>query len=106
MTSPTWVSTRAPLIPALLNPASGTATRALNVLQSDSRFQVRELDAMHIADAVRAEALVGTRRLLVSGGDGTLAAALAGAAGTALEVAILPGGTLNHFARDLGLPHN
>lgn len=30
--------------------------------------------------------------------------ALAAAAGTTLEVAILPGGTLNHFARDHGLP--
>jgi diacylglycerol kinase family enzyme len=40
----------------------------------------------------------------VSGGDGTVAQAVAAAAGTPLEVAVLPGGTLNHFARDLGLP--
>ena len=106
MTSSPQVTTGIHPIPALLNPTSGNATRALNVLQADSRFRVRELYAAHIADAVRAEALVGTRRLLVCGGDGTLAAALAGAAGTTLEIAILPGGTLNHFARDIGLPND
>lgn len=93
-------------MPALLNPGSGSANRALKVLRADSRFRVRELDAVHIADAVRAEALVGTSRILVCGGDGTLATALGAAAGTALEIAILPSGTLNHFAHDLGLPHD
>jgi diacylglycerol kinase family enzyme len=106
MTSAAVVTTRTRPIPALLNPASGSAARALDVLQVDSRFQVRALDAQHLADAVRVEALTGTRRMLVCGGDGTLAAALAAAAGTALEIAVLPGGTLNHFARDIGLPHN
>ena len=76
------------------------------MLRSDSRFEIRELDPLDIADAVRAEALAGTPRLLVCGGDGTLCTALAAAAGTTLDIAILPGGTLNHFAHDLGLPFN
>lgn len=104
MTSRAVAPTKTRPMPALLNPGSGSAGRALKVLRADSRFHVRELDAAHIADAVNAEALIGTPRLLVCGGDGTLAAALAAAAGTSLEIAILPGGTLNHFARDLGLP--
>jgi diacylglycerol kinase family enzyme len=33
-----------------------------------------------------------------------LSAALGAAAGTALEIAVFPGGTLNHFARDAGIP--
>jgi diacylglycerol kinase family enzyme len=106
VTSPGRVTAGTRPIPALLNPGSGSAARVLDVLQSDSRFRLRELDAVHIGDAVRAEALGGTPRLLVCGGDGTIAVALAAAAGTALEIAILPGGTLNHFARDFGLPHN
>jgi diacylglycerol kinase family enzyme len=57
-----------------------------------------------IADAVRTEARRGTPRLLVCGGDGTLSAAMGAAAGTALEIAVFPGGTLNHFARDIGVP--
>lgn len=91
-------------IPALLNPDSGSAARARAALDADARFRVLELEAARVADVVRAEASRGTRRLLVSGGDGTLSAALGAAAGTALEIAVFPGGTLNHFARDAGIP--
>jgi len=45
----------------------------------------------------------GARRILVAGGDGTIATAAAALLGTDTELAILPGGTLNHFARDLGI---
>jgi diacylglycerol kinase family enzyme len=91
-------------IPALLNPNSGSAARARAALTADARFRVLELEPAHFADAVRMELSRGTPRLLVSGGDGTLSAALGAAAGTALEVAVFPGGTLNHFARDAGIP--
>jgi diacylglycerol kinase family enzyme len=91
-------------IPALLNPDSGSAARARAALDADGRFQVHELRPADIADAVRAEVSRGTPRVLVSGGDGTLSAALGAAAGTALEIAVFPGGTLNHFARDAGIP--
>ena len=91
-------------IPALLNPRSGSAARARAALNADARFRVLELEPARVADAVRAEVRRGTPRLLVSGGDGTLSAALGAAAGTALEIAVFPGGTLNHFARDAGIP--
>lgn len=91
-------------IPALLNPDSGSAPRARAALSADARFRVLELKPGHVADAVRAEASRGTPRLLISGGDGTLSAALGAAVGTALEIAVFPGGTLNHFARDAGIP--
>ena len=91
-------------MPALLNPRSGSAARVRAALRSDSRFDLRELQGVAIADAVRTEALCGTPRLLVCGGDGTLCTALAAAAGTPIEIAIVPGGTLNHFAHDLGIP--
>jgi len=91
-------------IPVILNPDSGSAVRARAALASDTRFRVRELAPGRIAAAVRAEARRGTPRLLVSGGDGTLCAAIGAAAGTGMEIAVFPGGTLNHFARDLGIP--
>jgi YegS/Rv2252/BmrU family lipid kinase len=42
--------------------------------------------------------------LIVGGGDGTISAAASALAGTDTLLGILPLGTLNHFARDLGLP--
>ena len=42
--------------------------------------------------------------LIVGGGDGTLSAAAGGLADTGTSLGILPLGTLNHFARDLGIP--
>jgi diacylglycerol kinase family enzyme len=91
---------------ALLNPNAGSAQRARAALQSDPRFYICEREPSEIADSVRAEALRGSTRLLVCGGDGTLSTAFGAAAGTSLELAILPGGTLNHFARDFGVPVN
>jgi YegS/Rv2252/BmrU family lipid kinase len=44
--------------------------------------------------------------LIVGGGDGTISAAAAALAGTDTKLAVLPLGTLNHFARDLGIPND
>jgi diacylglycerol kinase family enzyme len=91
-------------IPAFVNPKSGSAERALAALQADPRFEAHAIDPATLADRVRGEAAKGTPRVLVSGGDGTIAQGAGAAAGTATELAVLPGGTLNHFARDFGLP--
>jgi len=91
-------------IPALVNPRSGTARKAISALQLDARFALREIPPREIADAIRVEAAKRTSRVLVCGGDGTVATALGAAAGTTLDVAVFPSGTLNHFARDIRLP--
>src|SRR6185503_20461620 len=91
-------------MPVLLNPNAGSAARARAALCTDPRFRVREVNPANIADAVREEAVQGTPRLLICGGDGTLSAAVGAAAGTALEIAAFPGGTLNHFACDFDIP--
>jgi YegS/Rv2252/BmrU family lipid kinase len=57
------------------------------------------------ADA-RCRAIVerGDPLLVVGGGDGTIGAAAGALADSATRLGILPLGTLNHFARDLGIP--
>ena len=45
----------------------------------------------------------GTRALGVWGGDGTVGTAAAAAVERSLPLLALPGGTLNHFARDAGI---
>jgi len=89
-------------IPAFVNPGGGSADAARAALGADARFALREVEPRALGAAMRAAA--GHRRVLVSGGDGTVAAAAAVAAETGQELAVLPGGTLNHFAVDLGLP--
>ena len=56
--------------------------------------------------AVRCKALVerGDELIVVGGGDGTISAAASVLVGTETMLGILPLGTLNHFARDLGIP--
>src|SRR5215217_5373683 len=54
----------------------------------------------------RAVAERGDDMLVVGGGDGTISAAASALIGTETLLGILPLGTLNHFARDLGIPTN
>jgi YegS/Rv2252/BmrU family lipid kinase len=56
--------------------------------------------------AVRCKAIAerGDELLIVGGGDGTISAAASALVGTKTKLGILPLGTLNHFARDLGIP--
>jgi diacylglycerol kinase family enzyme len=84
------------------------AKRRPRRLGRDARFEPREAAPDEIPELIRAAASSagrgGRQRVLVCGGDGTIAAAIGAAAGTALELGVLPAGTLNHFARDYGLP--
>ncbi len=56
--------------------------------------------AAKIADAIAQGADV----IVAGGGDGTVSAVAAALAGGDIALGILPLGTLNHFAKDLGLP--
>ena len=61
-------------------------------------------DGGQVAKHVRAATKQGANRIIIGGGDGTVSSAAGALAGTKVALGILPLGTLNHFARDLGIP--
>ena len=93
-------------IPAFINAKAGTADDARIALSGNTAFDVRELSPDELAPAIGSAIDAGATRVLVAGGDGTIATAAAAlrSRDDACELAILPGGTLNHFATDLGIP--
>ena len=76
----------------------------LEVLRADARFIVHETEPADLAGEIEKLRAEGARRIGVSGGDGTVAAAAAALVDTDTELAVIPGGTLNHLARDNGIP--
>jgi diacylglycerol kinase family enzyme len=91
-------------IPAFVNSEAGTADHACEALAKESTFKVERIAPADLAPRVRKAIESGARRILIAGGDGTIATAARELRGKSCELAILPAGTLNHFAQDLGLP--
>ena len=91
-------------IPAFINASAGSADDARTALSGDVAFDVREIAPTELAGAIARAVADGSTRILVAGGDGTIGTAASALLETTGELAILPGGTLNHFATDLGIP--
>jgi diacylglycerol kinase family enzyme len=91
-------------IPTFVNARISLSGAARSALECNADFVIRVIAPEALPGLLRAEAERGTRRVLVVGGDGTMSAAAAALAHTGTEVALLPAGTLNHFARDYGIP--
>ena len=91
-------------IPAHVNPASGGAKAALDALERHPGFEIRLTPPERLTVALRHAVSAGAPRVLVAGGDGTISSAASILAHTSTALAVLPGGTLNHFARDHGIP--
>ena len=92
------------MIPAFINPRAGNADAARAALQAVGDFDIHDVPPATLATQVKAAIDAGARRILVAGGDGSIGSAAGAIAGTEIELAILPCGTLNHLARDLSLP--
>src|SRR6185503_11351427 len=78
-------------ITVLLNPRAG---------KQDATLARQVADAFRAADAV----CRGSDVVVAGGGDGTVSTAAGALAGTGVPLGVLPLGTLNHFAKDLGIP--
>ena len=87
-----------------MNPGAGSAPKVIPAIRNDARFELDEVEPDGLVDAIRRHIDSGAPRILISGGDGTLASAADALIETSVEMAILPGGTLNHFSKRIGLP--
>ncbi len=59
-----------------------------------------------LTETARKAAAAGCDAVVAAGGDGTVSACATGLAGGQVPLAVLPLGTLNHFARDIGMPND
>ena len=94
------------LIPAIINKKAGTAAEAARVLTEVGGFQVHEVEPGEIRRLAQSIVANKPKRILVCGGDGTVCTVAHVVANTGIEIAILPGGTLNHLSKHLGLPED
>jgi diacylglycerol kinase family enzyme len=92
-----------PDLKAFLNSSCGNAEAAREALKV-AGFDLDAVKPSELESHLKEAIDHGTKRILVAGGDGTIATAASLVAKTKTELAILPGGTLNHFARDHGIP--
>jgi diacylglycerol kinase family enzyme len=90
-------------VKAFLNSRCGNAQAAREAL-AKAGFELEAVEPRELASRLKQAIDKGTKRILVAGGDGTIATAAALVAKKDIELAILPGGTLNHFAKDHGIP--
>jgi diacylglycerol kinase family enzyme len=88
---------------AFLNARCGNVEKAREALEK-AGFDLEEVEPEDIESCIKRAIDGGTKRILVAGGDGTIATAAGLVARTDVELAILPGGTLNHFAKDHNIP--
>jgi diacylglycerol kinase (ATP) len=105
------LSVQAPLrVVLLVNPVAGMRRLPLEPIQAALRARgaavevaltTRPGDATTIA---RQAAAAGADVLLACGGDGTVNEAVNGLAGSQTALAVLPGGTVNVWAREVGIP--
>ncbi len=91
----------------LINPGSGVGTddpaASVAAVLPAAQVVVADLDADLAAQLERAALDRGALALGVAGGDGTVACAAGVASRLRLPLAVVPAGTLNHFARDVGI---
>jgi diacylglycerol kinase family enzyme len=99
-------------IPVIVNASSGPDGASGDVTAIETAFCGRGMQAdvivlqpqQDIAQVVDAALAAGAELIVAGGGDGTINAVAARLLDGRATLGVLPLGTLNHFARDLGIP--
>ena len=99
-------------VAVILNPASGsagrdtTSDRIVELFAAEGRAAtvLAAGPGRTLADQARAALETGCRIAVAAGGDGTVNAVATALLGRDVPLGVIPMGTLNHFAKDLGLP--
>ena len=89
----------------VINPASGSGTGARVVDEVRAALPAAEVVELGEGDDIEVELREAAERaevLAVGGGDGTVSCAAGIAIEHGLPLAVFPGGTFNHFAKDIG----
>ena len=97
---------------ALLNLGGGTLARgaaspeavAAALHEAGVEARVLEVPSARLSSAAREAAASGVDLVIAGGGDGTVGAVAGALAGSDTVLGVLPLGTFNHFARDVGMP--
>jgi diacylglycerol kinase family enzyme len=92
------------VIPAFVNDAAGTAPAAKQALEETGNFEIHAVPPDELESSIRSAMASKPARIVVAGGDGSVGTAARVLCGTETALAVLPGGTLNHFARDHEIP--
>ena len=95
----------APKLKAFLNAAGGSADKARDAL-TKAGLDVEEVQPTELETRIKHAIDDGAKRIVIAGGDGTVATAASLVAKTDVELAIIPAGTLNHFAKDHNIPEH
>ncbi|MEO8189815.1 MAG: diacylglycerol kinase family protein [Acidobacteriota bacterium] len=92
----------------LANPRSGAADddgEEIRAAAADAGLEVVDLvPSLDLRAFIESRIESGTKLFVVAGGDGSIHAAAQGLVNREADLAVVPMGSLNHFARDLGLP--
>src|SRR6476620_1140710 len=100
------------MITVLINPKGGTAKGA-NAVENLQQLLAARLPQARVevvprgdqlTDRARAACADGSEIVAAAGGDGTLSAVSQALVGSDVRLGVLPFGTRNHFALDVGVP--
>ncbi|HXA16818.1 MAG TPA: diacylglycerol kinase family protein [Thermoanaerobaculia bacterium] len=92
------------------NPSSGVKTSPAELSALEQAANDAGLEVVHVTRNLDCPSLIrermreGTRLFVAAGGDGTINAVIQPLVHTDAILGVIPAGTYNHFAKDLGIP--